>query len=189
MDDESVQNPSATVPGGQGSVIPLGWKPTAAKPVPVVRCIVIKSDGVRCGRWSIRGATKCMSHLKGAMNFESFTKHTEAVLESARMRILDDTDLAVDTLENLMQPGTAEGIRLKAATEILDRAGIRGGFEIDVEVERKENPAELVSARLLKLKEAGRMALDAAKSPESPEDEVIDAEIVEDAPDGQGTLF
>src|SRR5690606_17599570 len=36
----------------QGSNIPVGWKPTFDKPVPVVRCTAIKEDGKQCNRWS-----------------------------------------------------------------------------------------------------------------------------------------
>lgn len=186
-DAAEVQNPSATVPGGQGSVIPLGWKPTADKPVPVVRCTVIKKDGVRCGRWSLRGHTKCKSHLRNAdTSFPSVREHMDAIIESARMRLLDDSDVAIDTLEDLLQPGTSEGIRLKAATEILDRIGVRGGFELEVEVKQTENPAEILSKRLELLRERGQQAIEMQRAIQG---EVIeDAEVVDDTPQTE-TLF
>lgn len=184
MDGAAPQNPNATVPGLQGSVIPLGWKPTADKPVPVVRCVVIKKDGNRCGKWSLRGHTKCKSHLRNAdISFPNVREHMDAIIEAARMRLLDDADIAVDTLEDLLQPGTSEGIRLKAATEILDRVGVRGGFEVDVEVKDTINPADVIKQRLETLRERGM------QSQQYLEGEVVDAEVVDDQVSGQDTLF
>lgn len=148
------RNPQATTAAAQGSMVPLGWKPTLAKPVPVIRCVAIKRDGVRCGRWSLRGSDKCIKHLKGSLNFPSVTAHREAVLESARMRLLDDSELAIDTIEALMEPGTAEAIRLKAATEVLDRAGIRGGVDINITTDdNRESPADQIAKRMSTLRE------------------------------------
>lgn len=180
-------DPRALMPGAQGSVIPLGWKPTVAKPVPVTRCVVIKKDGARCGRWSMRGMTKCYAHGKRELNFPNVAAHKEAVIEAARMRLLDVSDDAVDALEQLLQPGTSEGIRLKAATEILDRNGIRGGFEVEVEVEHKEDPASTLASRLKTLRERGKQALEAEWATEE-EPDVIEGEVVE-GDDNQGTLF
>lgn len=181
-DDEfSHYDGNAKSSAAQGSIVPLGWKPTMQKPVPVTRCIVIKKNGDRCNRWSMRGMTKCYSHGKRELNFPHVKAHKEAVVEAARMRLLDASDHAVDTLEQLLQPGTAEGIRLKAATEILDRNGIRGGFEVDVQVEEKEDPATLLAKRLLQLRERHDEA-----------QQVLEGEVVDDSDgedDAQETLF
>lgn len=133
-------------PEAQGSMIPGGWKPTTEKPVPVVRCTQIKKDGNRCGRWSIRGTTKCLVH---GGRLPSVREHAAATVEAARLRLIDLSDPAIDVLDDLIQPGTADQIRLKAATEILDRAGVRGGFEVDMEVNvGGMSPAETVATRL-----------------------------------------
>jgi len=188
------QNPSGTSPLTQGSNIPLGWKPSREAPVPVVRCRQIKKDGERCKKWSLRGYDKCIKHAgPGAqMPDGNVSKYAQAVIEAARLRLVDDTDKAIDVLHDLMQPGTSEGIRLKSATEILDRAGIRGGFEIDVDVEVTDNPADTVKARLAKLAEGAAAVKDmrrrSAPTAEADEGDIVDAEIVEDDPD-QGTLF
>lgn len=174
---EDVKRQLPLSPRDQDSVIPKGWKPTVAEPVPVVRCVVIKKDGERCGQWSMRGMTKCYAHGKRELNFPSVVAHRDAVIEAARLKLLDATDDAADTLKELLQPGTAEGIRLKAATEILDRSGLRGGIEIDVEVTEKADPAKVIAERLERLRAAA-----------TPRDEDIeDAELVEDS--DQLTLF
>lgn len=185
-------NPSGHSPAEQGSNIPLGWKPTAAAPVPVVRCVQIKKDGERCKRWSIRGYTKCRRHAgAGAfMKDGNVNKYAEAVIEAARLRLVDNTDMAVDVLEQLMQPGSSEGIRLKASTEVLDRAGIRGGFEVNVEADIVSNPADLLADRLAKLAKgaAAVQQMRNATAPTNEDADIVDAEVIEDDP-GQETLF
>ncbi len=178
----------------QDSIIPVGWKPTASKPVPVVRCVAIKKDGTRCKAWSIRGYTKCRRHAgPGAMMEDgNVNKYAEGIIEAARLRLIDSTDLALDTLDELIQPGTSEGIRLKAATEVLDRAGIRGGFEIDVETTVKIDASAEIAARLEKLcKGAATVNKMKAQALEDAEDpSIVDAELVTDEDDnGQDTLF
>jgi hypothetical protein len=54
-----------------------------------------------------------------------------------------------------MDTAQSEPVKLKAATEILDRAGVRGGIELGVEVNVNERPAgEILRERLERLKAA-----------------------------------
>lgn len=178
------QRASSRTPEGQGSNIPLGWKPTPSEPIPVVRCVQIKKDGERCKQWSLRGYTKCKRHAgPGAMKDGNVAQYSKAVVEAGRLRLIDEADPAIDQLVALMQPGTAEAIRLKAATEVLDRAGIRGGFEVDVEVEVRESPAEALRKRLDELQKGA----DAVRKIREGSD-IVDAELVEDDPE-QPSLF
>lgn len=154
-------------PEEQGSNIPVNWKPTLEKPVPVVRCTTTKKDGKQCNRWSIRGITVCAMHggKRPAMK-----KKADSVVEAARMRLLGLSDQAVDVLEDLIQVGTNEAIRLKAAQDILDRNGIKGTIDVNVEVEHKTDPALIVSERLKKLSGA-------KMEPVEDEDDIVDAEV------------
>jgi hypothetical protein len=179
-------NPSGNSPVAQGSNVPLGWKPSREQPVPVVRCVQIKANGERCERWSLRALDKCYTHA-GRGNLKNVHERQAAVIESSRLRLVEDTDLAVDVLEALTQPGTAEGIRLKAATEILDRAGVRGGFELDVVVEERESPIEALKDRIAELKK-GAAAVEKLKADRESEQDIVDAEVVDD-PDEQPSLF
>jgi hypothetical protein len=76
----------------------------------------------------------------------------------------------------MMEFAESEPVRLKAATEILDRAGVRGGVEIDTNVNVDVRPAaEVIAERLDRLalgaiQTAARLSEDGAK--------VIDAEVV-----------
>lgn len=176
----------ANTPAAQDSTVPLGWKPTASAPVPVMRCTQIKKDGIRCGRWSLRGYHKCVKHAGPGAKMENgnVNVYREAIIESAKLRLLDEVDPALDGLVALAQPGTAEQIRLKAYTEILDRAGIRGGFEIDVSGEVTVSASDEIRKRLSTLKEgADEVAkMKAAAQANADDADIIDGEVIEDQP-------
>lgn len=173
-------------PAEQGSEVPLGWKPTPREPVPVVRCIQIKKDGNRCKAWSIRGYDKCFKHSgPGAlMPNGNVNKYAASVVEAARLRLVDSADMALDVIHDLYSnPGTSEGIRLKAATEILDRAGIRGGYEVDVTVEERESPTVELKKRMLELKKGAEARQRMQDGTYDDELDIVEGEIVsEDEP-------
>lgn len=113
------------------------------------RCRQIKSDGVRCMMWHGGRATDdqlCRIHLGTRKHMNS------GAVQKARERVIQSAPRAVDILEGLMESAESEPVRLKAATELLDRAGVRGGVEIDARVEINERPAEdVIRERLLRL--------------------------------------
>ncbi len=148
----------------------------------------MKRDGERCKNWSLRGYTKCRKHAgPGVMKDGNVAKYAEAVIEAARLRLVDSSDMALDTLIELAQPGTSEGIRLKASTEVLDRAGIRGGFEVKVEGEVTVNASEEVAKRLAKLSEGAAAVKRMREEASTGEADIVDGEVIED--DDQETLF
>jgi len=151
-------------------VVPAGWKRASlGAPVPVIRCTYIFPDthdrpGEQCKKWSLRGATKCIKH--GAQ-LENVRQHAEAVVESARLRLIGSTDDAVDWLLELAEKSTSDAVRLKATTEVLDRAGVRGGVEVDVNVSETQNPGDVLRERLEQLKRRtieGQLADEASAS-------------------------
>lgn len=116
---------------------------------PPVRCRKIKSDGIRCMLWSVNRTTDdglCKTHLGSRHN------NIVGAVAQARTRAYQAAPAAIQMLEELMESAESEPIKLKAATEILDRAGVRGGVEIDAKVEVSAQPAaEMVLQRLKKL--------------------------------------
>ena len=51
-----------------------------------------------------------------------------------------------------METAISEPVKLKAATEILDRAGVRGGMELNIDIKNTErSPAEILAERLARL--------------------------------------
>jgi hypothetical protein len=91
---------------------------------------------------------------------------------------------AVDVLEEMMENAVSEPVRLKAASEILDRAGVKGGFEFDINVEVTDarTPAQIVMERLARLKQGAENTAQLLAATTSLEDAevIIDAEVQED---------
>jgi len=150
--------------------------PTRAPLAHPHRCIRVKSDGVRCMLWGsgrIKDGGLCRMHLKSAR------KPGEDV-ERARRKLMQSAPYAVDVLEELMENAALEQVRLKASTEILDRAGVRAGMDIGVEIGLMDarSPAQIVAERLSRLAE-GANALQ-ARLAHQEEEEVVEAEVVKE---------
>ena len=153
--------------------------PTSPKRQPLAqpqRCRIVKTDGIRCMLWSsgrIKDDGLCRMHLK------TQRKPGEDV-ERARKKLIQAAPYAVDILEDLMENAVSEPVKLKASTEILDRAGIRGGMELDVgvDVTDSRSPAQIINERLARLATgAQRTARDLID-----ETDIQDAEVVVDEP-------
>ena len=157
-----------------------GGPPTEKrKPVPQPhRCRIIKEDGIRCMLWGSgrpQDDGMCRIHLR------SVKSKTSDDIERARERLMQAAPYAVDQLEMLMEEAESEPVKLKAATEILDRAGVRGGYEVDTNVNMDARPAaDVIQERLERLASG---ALNAAVEAASNGADVVDAEIVEDGDD------
>lgn len=111
------------------------------------RCRAIKDDGLRCMLWS-SGRPKddglCRVHLR------SLKKRPGEDIERARAKLTQAAPYAVDMLEDLMQNAVSEPVKLKASTEILDRAGVRGGVEVDSNISVTDaRPAAIIIAERL----------------------------------------
>jgi hypothetical protein len=139
------------------------------------RCKAIKDDGIRCQLWSGGRSGDdgfCRVHLGALRN-----KPTDSV-ERARARLTQSAPAAVDTLEELMNSAESEPVKLKAATEILDRSGVRAGFDIGGEVSIDVRPAASIIAE--RLQRLAINALDAEQrfqqTVEQTESSIIDVE-------------
>ena len=113
------------------------------------RCTYIKADGVRCMLWCSGRKTDlglCRTHLGSKQG------NLAGAVQKARTRAYQAAPAALEILEQLMESAESEPVKLKAATEILDRAGVRGGIEIDAKVDINERPSEdILRERLLRL--------------------------------------
>lgn len=160
---------------------PPGKKKPAALPH---RCKAIKDDGIRCMMWSsgrLQDDGYCRVHLG------SIQRKPGEDIERARAKLTQAAPYAVDVLEELMENAASEPVRLKASTEILDRAGVRGGVEFDANVNINDgrSPAQIIAERLQRL--AGGAVEIAARLSESgieitarDESDIQDAEIIEE---------
>ncbi len=119
---------------------------------PPRRCSAIKIDGHRCANWTngtVDYGDFCRTHLANRPNGST---EDAGHLARARNRIQSAASAAVDELEALLATATGEGVRLNAAKEILDRAGIRGGVEVESKVTITVDAAAEVRKRLERLR-------------------------------------
>lgn len=141
------------------------------------RCRHIKDDGIRCMLWG-SGRPKddglCRVHLR------SLKHKTSDDIERAREKLIQAAPYAVDKLEEMMEFAESEPVKLKAATEILDRAGVRGGYEVDSNVNVDVRPAADVIAERLERLASGAVSAAARLSQDG--NKIIDAEVVEEEP-------
>jgi hypothetical protein len=159
----------------QREIESTGIEPRKRSPLPA-RCKAIKDDGVRCQLWTggrPQDDGMCRVHLGSLRN-----KPTDSV-ERARQRLTQAAPTAVDTLEHLMESAESEPVKLKAATEILDRAGVRAGFDINTDVTLDVRPAASIIAE--RLQRIAQNAIDASKRQNEPE--IIEVEVVDNDKD------
>lgn len=145
------------------------------------RCQAVKDDGIRCQLWTsgrLQDDGLCRIHLRSL-------KHRPGDdIERARAKLTQAAPYAVDVLEDMMTNAESEPVKLKAATEILDRAGIRGGVELDTNVNIDVRPAaSVIAERLNRLainaNDAAAKLVDLGIKVEAEKD-IIDAEVVEE---------
>ena len=146
------------------------------------RCRTIKDDNIRCMLWS-SGRPKddglCRVHLR------SVKKRPGEDIERARAKLTQAAPYAVDMLEDMMENAISEPVKLKAATEILDRAGIRGGVEFDASVKVIDSrpAAIIIQERLDRLAASATeraIELNAAGVIQSDTSDIQDAEVVKE---------
>lgn len=142
---------------------------------PPSRCVAIKASGDRCRSWTnglVSSSGFCRTHMVN----QGIEPNT---LAKARNKMISGAVAAVTRLEHLMDTATSEQVQLKASTEILDRVGIRAGFEVDQKVEIEIQPARnMIEERLRKLSSSKPLALDGDK-----QEDIQDAEVIEQETD------
>jgi hypothetical protein len=148
---------------------------------PPARCRIIKADGLRCLSWSAGRVDEedvCRTHLLSKQ-----TTNTSVAIETARRRVMQSAPKAVDVLEGLLDVDS-EPMRLKAATELLDRAGIRGGVEVEQKVTLEVKPsAAQIREKLKQLSAAQRPHeagnIESTVAEPGTDTVTVDAEVVE----------
>lgn len=153
-------------------------------PVLPARCKRKRADGSRCWRWSWPAAQAegfCRGHCSNAA-FNAADQMAK-MNDAAKMRLSQLTGPSLEALEDLIINSTVPHVRLKAATEVLDRVGIRGGSELTIsgQVDHTiKDPALEVRERLQALAE--RISPPELEAPDSElEPETIEGVIVEEA--------
>lgn len=149
------------------------------------RCRFVKGNGIRCQLWH-SGRTSddalCRIHL-GA-------KGTDAgvgAVARARQRVAQIAPQMVDVMEEMAFHATSEIVRQRAAEQILDRAGVRGGIEVEHKGEIEIKPAKDMLAERLRILAENTVKqhefeadIKAAIESGKPQEDIQDADIVED---------
>lgn len=162
-------------------------------PILPERCIRIRADGSRCWGWgwpAVSAQGFCRNHCSNAA-FNA-TEQMNQLKDAAKMRLSQLTGPSLEALEDLVLNSTVPAVRLKAATEVLDRVGIRGGAELNISghVEHElVDPAVAVRERLNTLAERMAQPLElpgdtsesSSPSSESSSPDIVEGEVVEDA--------
>lgn len=175
--------------------------PKPSRPLHSTRCAATaRRTGEQCRRWAVIGFTKCEKH-SGYGRLANLKEYRERVLERARLDLLRTAPYAVEALTELVRDTDINpAVRLKASTEVLDRVGVRGGTEVDVNVTSGDgelSPAEVIRARLdrlaaLAVSPAVPSGSSSAPAPAAPfedgelpgsypagESEIVDAEVLD----------
>lgn len=143
---------------------------------PPQRCRYMKTDGLRCLRWTSGRRDDdglCVKHLPRVK------LDTQGAIAAARTRVMQSAPRAVEILEELLETAESEPVKLKAATELLDRAGVRGGFEIDQNVSIDVRPAaEILQERLKSL-----VIIPQPSKTDGDELPMLEAEVIDSEPD------
>ena len=154
------------------------------QPVPMPhRCKVIKHDQIRCMLW---GSGRLVDDGMCRVHLRTIKRKTSDDIELARTKLTQAAPYAVDVLEDLMMNAESEPVMLKAASEILDRAGLRGAVEINTNINLELRPAADVIAERLSRISAGAVAT-AARLSQLVDEDVVDAEEVIEEESAGGT--
>ena len=164
--------------------------PPSKVPLLPVRCRRRRADGTRCWNWSWpahRADGFCRYHCN-KYAFDAMGQ-MQMLNDAARMRLSQMTEPSLQALEDLVLNSSVPHVRLKAATEVLDRVGIRGGTELQVSgqvTHEVVDPAQAVRDRLTALQERltppAELEAPAADADANGEILVVEAELVSDEP-------
>ena len=109
-------------------------------PTGAVRCKAHRRDGAQCGNPAMRGTSTCRMHGGKAPQ----------VQRAARARLAAMIDPALDVLQRLMSdPKVAEAVCLRAAENVLDRAGLPR----NVDMSQPDIAREVLVAHLIALRD------------------------------------
>lgn len=137
-----------------------------------------------CGLDSQVGMHTCWHH--SPKNSQA-REYSESVRVAAAMELMNSTDMAVAALVRLMKGANSEAIMLRAATEVLDRGGVRAGVDVNVHAEITDTrAADVLNDRLAKLATASERQRDGQNLPAlvavpdtAEDDDELDTDVIE----------
>lgn len=166
-----------------GAALVAATKSAEEVPEPA-RCVHVKSDGTRCWGWSPRKKTKnkrgsedkCRIHAGPPA---TLTQPLSSVAISRAKLILAAPAMADELIGLAYTAGKDDGVRVRAVTEALDRAGVRATSEVNLNVSgtvEHVDGAAIVKERIAEL--AKRQQERAARETASEDSEIVEGEVV-----------
>jgi uncharacterized protein (UPF0147 family) len=143
---------------------PIEYPPVFADPRNDRSCsFLLTPEGDTCTQTSLSDSTFCARH-----HVRSSTKQTsdlerfrEQMILNAKHDLLRMVPTAAATIAQLIEDeDVPANVRLKAATEVLDRVGVRGGTEIDIRAEVTSDPSADIRRRLEAMAESLRVVVE-----------------------------
>lgn len=135
------------------------WRPTVNDPIPTGICEYTSQDGRRCTRKAVPGTgndptDRFMCTYHGG-RLPNVAAKAERVKAAALDSLLDYVKDSVDHLgKTVTDTSVPDAVRLKAATEILDRTGVKQADRLDVTVENKRSAGEIMAEKIRALRES-----------------------------------
>ncbi len=176
------ENPFADrrIPSAVDFQLPSDWQPSAYQPVPPQRCGARNQSGEQCKKWAIPGTglngTKPVCTKHGA-SLPQVKKAAEERVRIARLRIMDAAEGAFETIDFLSKNATQENVRLAAARDLLDRAGVKSGADITIAHEHSISPSSVLAEKLAGMAKS----ITAEREKEftaAQESDIIDVEVI-----------
>lgn len=133
-------------------------------------CGALTSSGTPCRRYTIRGGTRCTLHGGGSPEARRVAEEMLAVarVPAARVLLRLIEDWEADRCETCGRPSGDPGPIIRAATVVLDRAGLHPSMSVQVTRERDNSFADLsdddLIAQLEEMLQSARESRDAKRA-------------------------
>lgn len=140
----------------------------------------------RCRKPAIGGSGYCEIHGGTYLN----PQETESLVRASQQKIFATSSKAVEVIAELMINSTNDAVRLRAAEQILNRAGLSEARDLNINVDvgdEKESPSQVVRNKLAALsrvdpkdqKEIETAQNKGEMSPYGEDERVVEAEIID----------
>lgn len=165
-----------------GEKLPRTRSLTPEMPIPLVDCGWKNRRGIQCSEPAIPGALRCAKH--GGNWLDPVIR--QRLLLAAYMRLVEGAEIAVEALLDVVENGKREDARVMAAREILDRAGIRGGVDVNIVLPEGDGVGQ--SDQILQLRERLDTMAESLQARDQIEEDqrlarealIIEAEVIEE---------
>lgn len=167
------------------TVHPVRIRPSGRPEMSERGCQETLRSGRQCTYPALEDSLFCGYHhsIAKADPTHDVIRYREQMMDHARIELLRMSPKAAETIEQILDSDTVPAqVKLKAATEVWDRIGIRGGMDLDINAEVHTDPAEDIRKRLEAMGAGILHALSTQSAPIPEESLPIAGEVIADEP-------